>query len=94
MSYEGQHTTEVITQKALGFLEDGLTGDKPFFLVVAPIAPHSNVDASSLGGHHAPTVMTEPIPLDRHKNLFSDIKVPRTESFNPDEVWPFFLLFS
>lgn len=86
VSYEGQHTTDVITDKALGFLEDGLAGDQPFFLVVAPIAPHSNVDGGALSGHHAPTIMTEPIPLERHENLFKDVKVPRTAHFNPDEV--------
>ncbi|RDW68702.1 sulfatase family protein [Aspergillus mulundensis] len=85
VSYEGRHTVEVITEKALGFLEDGLNGDRPFFLTVAPVAPHSNVDVSALGKGHSPTVMTEPIPLDRHKDLFSDVKVPRTSHFNPDE---------
>ncbi|KAL4901997.1 hypothetical protein BDW74DRAFT_66581 [Aspergillus multicolor] len=85
VSYEGRHTVEVITEKALGFLEDGVNGDRPFFLTVAPVAPHSNVDISALGGGHSPTIMTEPIPLDRHKHLFSDVKVPRTAHFNPDE---------
>ncbi|KAL4999795.1 alkaline-phosphatase-like protein [Aspergillus recurvatus] len=86
VSYEGRHTVEVITEKALGFLDDGLKGDRPFFLTVAPVAPHSNVDVSALGGNRgAPTIMTEPIPLDRHKSLFQDVKVPRTKHFNPDE---------
>ncbi|KAL4875117.1 alkaline-phosphatase-like protein [Aspergillus karnatakaensis] len=84
VSYEGRHTVEVITEKALGFLEDGLAGDRPFFLTVAPVAPHSNVEVNALG-HEAPTVMTEPIPLDRHKDLFEDVTIPRTEHFNPDE---------
>ncbi|KAL4960097.1 sulfatase family protein [Aspergillus stella-maris] len=84
VSYEGRHTTDVITEKALGFLDDGLNGDRPFFLTVAPVAPHSNVDVSSLSAK-LPTVMTEPIPLDRHKHLFQDVRVPRTENFNPDE---------
>jgi arylsulfatase A-like enzyme len=86
VSYEGRHTVDVITEKALGFLDDGLNGDRPFFLTVAPVAPHSNVDVSALGGdRRAPTIMTEPIPLDRHKSLFQDVKVPRTKHFNPDE---------
>ena len=29
--------------------------------------------------------MTAPIPAERHKNLFLDVKVPRTPNFNPDE---------
>ncbi|KAL4972628.1 alkaline-phosphatase-like protein [Aspergillus desertorum] len=86
VSYEGRHTIEVITEKALGFLDDGLKGGRPFFLTVAPVAPHSNVDVSALGGDRgSPPIMTEPIPLDRHKSLFKGVKVPRTEHFNPDE---------
>ncbi|KAL2867830.1 sulfatase family protein [Aspergillus lucknowensis] len=84
VSYEGRHSVEVITEKALGFLEDALGGVRPFFLTVAPVAPHSNVDASAIEGE-APTVMTEPIPLERHKELFKDVHIPRTEHFNPDQ---------
>ncbi|KAL2840517.1 alkaline-phosphatase-like protein [Aspergillus pseudoustus] len=84
VSYEGRHTVEVITEKALGFLDDALAGDRPFFITVAPVAPHSNVNPGAIDAE-VPTVMTEPIPLDRHKDLFPDVKVPRTEHFNPDE---------
>ncbi|KAL4898730.1 alkaline-phosphatase-like protein [Aspergillus ambiguus] len=84
VSYEGRHTVDVITEKALGFLEDGLNGDRPFFITIAPVAPHSNIDVSALGGE-IPAVMTEPIPLDRHKSLFKGVTVPRTKNFNPDE---------
>ncbi|KAL2807944.1 alkaline-phosphatase-like protein [Aspergillus granulosus] len=84
VSYEGRHTVEVITEKALDFLDDALAGDRPFFLTVAPIAPHSNVDPGVIDTE-TPTVMTEPIPLDRHKGLFENVKIPRTEHFNPDE---------
>ncbi|KAG6853235.1 hypothetical protein C0991_005822 [Blastosporella zonata] len=73
-----QHTTEVITEKALGFLDDAIAGDKPFFLTVAPIAPHADVNITT-------GAFTEPIPEPRHANLFPTAKVPRTKSFNPDE---------
>ncbi|KAH8432496.1 sulfatase family protein [Aspergillus melleus] len=79
-SYEGQYTTDVITEKALGFLDDALEGDRPFFLTVSPIAPHSNIDKV---GASSPTIMSEPIPAPRHAHLFADAKVPRTPSFNP-----------
>ncbi|KAI9927281.1 hypothetical protein MW887_003668 [Aspergillus wentii] len=82
VSYEGRHTTEVITEKALGFLEDGLAGKRPFFLAVAPIAPHSDIDGVS-GRKGGKVMMTEPIPEERHKHLFPDVKVPRTPHFNP-----------
>ncbi|CEL03708.1 hypothetical protein ASPCAL04854 [Aspergillus calidoustus] len=84
VSYEGRHTIEVITEKALGFLDDALAGERPFFLTVAPVAPHSNVDPGAVDAV-VPPVMTEPIPLDRHKDLFDGVTVPRTEHFNPDE---------
>ncbi|KAJ5239348.1 hypothetical protein N7468_003967 [Penicillium chermesinum] len=72
VSYEGQHTVDVITEKALGFLEDALTGERPFFVGVAPIAPHSNVDPGALG--QSGLVMSAPIPLDRHRNFVSWIR--------------------
>lgn len=83
-SYEGQHTTDVITEKASGFLNEALSSDRPFFLAVAPIAPHSNIDPSILGhGGSKGSLMTAPIPNERHKDLFPDAKVPRTPNFNP-----------
>jgi arylsulfatase A-like enzyme len=80
VSYEGQHTSDIIAEKAYGFLNDGANGKKPFFLAIAPIAPHSNV---VLGESFR---MTAPIPADRHSHLFEGINVPRTDHFNPDEV--------
>lgn len=85
VSHEGQHTVDAITDKALGFLEDALAGERPFFLGVAPIAPHSNVDPSAIGP--GKLTMSAPIPLKRHEKLFQDVKIPRTPNFNPDEVW-------
>jgi hypothetical protein len=85
VSYLGRHTTEVLREKAMGFLEDALDGERPFFLAVAPIAPHSNMNGT-YGGGAGPMWMDEPIPEDRHKHLFPDAKVPRTPNFNPKKV--------
>ncbi|KAJ5385834.1 hypothetical protein N7509_008375 [Penicillium cosmopolitanum] len=84
VSYEGYHTTDVITKKALGFLDDALEGERPFFLTVAPVAPHSDVNPGRALAGEIP-IMTAPIPLERHEHLFKDVKVPRNENFNPDE---------
>ena len=43
VSYEGRHTTEVITEKEVGLLDDALDGDRPFFLAVSPIADRKSV---------------------------------------------------
>lgn len=85
VSHEGQHTTAVIREKALGFLEDALAGKRPFFLAVAPVAPHAHWDSSHGMSKH-PKPMSEPIPEERHAHLFPDARVPRTEHFNPDKV--------
>jgi hypothetical protein len=48
-----------VRDKALSYLDDGLAGDKPFFLTVAPIAPHSCelllCVALTQGSHTTPT---------------------------------------
>lgn len=93
VSYEGQYVTDVISDKSHGFLEDALhelrEHRKPFFLTVAPTAPHSdvNIKRTIVDGdftEHS-NVQSPPIPADRHKDLFQDAIVPRTPNFNPDK---------
>lgn len=47
---------------------------------MAPIAPHSETEHLDDGG----VAFYDPIPAHRHKNLFPDLRVPRTPNFNPD----------
>ncbi|CAG7922101.1 unnamed protein product [Penicillium olsonii] len=84
VSYLGRHTTEILREKSMGFLNDALDGERPFFLTVTPIAPHSNLNGT-YGGGAGPLWMDEPIPEERHKHLFPDAKVPRTANFNPKD---------
>ncbi|KAL4867826.1 hypothetical protein BDV12DRAFT_186379 [Aspergillus spectabilis] len=73
-SYEGYYTTDVTEEKALGFLDDALEDPtRPFFLTVAPIAPHFEQGAPPKA----------PIPAPRHAHLFPGARVPRVPSFNP-----------
>lgn len=92
ISYEGQYSTDILAEKAYGFLKEGIKGDKPFFLVAAPVAPHSNVAIGKLDINDPDVLdkvrMTPPIPADRHKDFFPDVKVPRKANFNPDKVLP------
>lgn len=39
--HAGEYSTDLVRDKALAYLDDGIGGDKPFFLGIAPIAPHS-----------------------------------------------------
>jgi N-acetylglucosamine-6-sulfatase len=74
----------VTREKAFGFLDEAIAAKGPFFLGIAPVAPHSNVHADTSDLKHIK--MTAPITAERHKHLFQDVKVPRTEHFNPDTV--------
>ena len=71
-------------------LDEGVKSGKPFFLTVAPTAPHSDVSPFSSspreGEDFKDIRMRAPIPAERHKDLFPDAKVPRKANFNPDKV--------
>ncbi|KAI0514418.1 alkaline-phosphatase-like protein [Xylaria bambusicola] len=86
-SYEGEYSTDVMAEKAYGFLDDAVRDleNSPFFLTVAPIGPHANVHTTVYSETNKTSVFTEPIPAKRHEHLFKDVKVPRTKNFNPDQ---------
>ena len=73
--YPNEHTTDVTHQKALAMMAEAAASPNPFFMMVAPVAPHSQLRAGSA---------LPPLPA-KYKNTFDDRKVPRTENFNPDE---------
>ena len=90
VSYEGQYSTDVLAGKAYAFLDEALAAEKPFFITLAPVAPHSNIKFQeiTLNGNifEYPIAASPPIPAERHKDLFKDAFVPRTPNFNPDKV--------
>jgi N-acetylglucosamine-6-sulfatase len=87
VSYEGQYSTDVLAKKAHGFLDDAVAAKKPFFLGIAPTAPHSDVWIKEylIDGNFSEdsVVQSPPIPAKRHEHLFEDVVVPRTPNFNP-----------
>ncbi|KIX03915.1 uncharacterized protein Z518_07468 [Rhinocladiella mackenziei CBS 650.93] len=89
VSYEGQYSTDVLATKAFDFLDDAVAAQKPFFLTIAPSAPHCNIHYWKAFFSDHPRLedydFSPPIPADRHKHLFEDVVVPRTPNFNPDE---------
>ncbi|KAF2402941.1 Arylsulphatase [Trichodelitschia bisporula] len=91
INYAGNYSTDVLAQKAYGLLDEAVEAGKPFFLTVAPNAPHSNVgwdgDLDEVPDKdHLPDnfIMSAPISAERHKDLFKDVKVPRSANFNPE----------
>ncbi|KAF5676726.1 arylsulfatase precursor [Fusarium denticulatum] len=73
--YQGFHQSDVIMIKALARLQKLLDEEDPFFLMIAPTAPH----VENL--RDAPTL------AKRHLDSFAKIKVPRTPNFNPGEEY-------
>jgi arylsulfatase A-like enzyme len=79
------YITDVLAQKAYTLLEEAAEAQRPFFLTVAPSAPHCNVFMNGTGLDEHPVFdFGAPIPAKRHEQLFDDAKVPRTPSFNPE----------
>lgn len=65
------YQTDLLAQRAVEFLnQTRAAGSPPFFLLVAPGAPHSPAD-----------------PAERHQGAFSGFAVPRTETFNEEDLY-------
>ena len=93
ISHEREYSVDVLAAKTYGFLEDAIDSKRPFFLGVSPVAPHGNVEGNvgatveDMWGaaDSAPKIhFSAPVAAERHKDLFKDARVPRTENFNPD----------
>ncbi|GAA5836637.1 hypothetical protein JCM9279_000451 [Rhodotorula babjevae] len=82
----GEYSTDLVAEKALVFLDDAAqTPDKPFFLGVAPIAPHSHISSTSQSVDGFPLLFDLPRPAARHAHLFKDATLNYSRaSFNPD----------
>lgn len=78
------YATDVYGGLAASFIRRSARGPKPFFLMLATVAPHSDVTRSN---------PPNPQPARRHQGRFKDRKLPRPPSFNEADVddKPFFV---
>lgn len=86
--HHNEYSTDLIHKKGLGFLEDAAQNpDAPFFVTIAPIAPHSDftVDLNIGGDPPIGIDIMPPVAAERHQDLFPDTQVPRGPSFNPEQ---------
>lgn len=81
VSYKGQYSPDVTAEKAYGFLEEATQHSDPWFLTIAPIAPHSLVKLEPPEEYLADT----PQYAERHAHLFKEYKIPRGANFNPEK---------
>jgi N-acetylglucosamine-6-sulfatase len=107
VDYAGEYSPDVVAEKAYGFLDEAITQQqqqqRPFFVTVAPIAPHSNILANPAGAKALDEMeVLAPGPANkfaipeyapRHAHLYKDYKIPRTEDFNPEKVSLLFFNF-
>ncbi|KAJ3498525.1 hypothetical protein NLG97_g1050 [Lecanicillium saksenae] len=74
--FTGEYSTDLIAKRSLEFLKEGMDANQPFFLGIAPIAPHSELTYT----------FREPVPAGRHQELFPDAQIPRNKNFNPAQT--------
>lgn len=76
----GEYSTDITAQSALKWLYEAAWQDSPFFIGVAPIAPHAELIRDPEMAFYPP------VPATRHEDMFPGLKVPRTPNFNPSVV--------
>ncbi|KAH8677662.1 arylsulfatase [Xylariales sp. PMI_506] len=75
IAYHNYHQTDIIRVKALDRLEYLADQDKPFYIQIAPTAPHFSSEELL------------PVPLARHATEFPTLQAPRPPNFNPDDEY-------
>ncbi len=72
------YQTDVLARDAEAFVRESAEQDDPFFLTVAPLAPHRE------GGERRdrPGAARNPRPAQRHRGSFASEPLPRPPSFN------------
>lgn len=71
------YSTNLITNYTLGYIDDAIKANRPFFVVAAPIAPHVAITHPRTG---------HPIPEKKYDGRFPNLKVPKTPNFNSNQV--------
>lgn len=71
------YQTDVLAAKATDFIRRraNSTDDKPFFLIVTPLAPH-----------HTPAQPLGPIPSPKYEGIFSHVSLPKPPGFNEADM--------
>jgi arylsulfatase A-like enzyme len=76
------------TSKALSFLSTAVNSPNPFFLMVAPLAPHVELlgqnNQAKPNVSYGPGILHNPVPQPQYASSFPNATVPRTPNFNPD----------
>jgi arylsulfatase A-like enzyme len=69
-----------LATKAVDFIQRAATTQQPFFIYLAPFAPHMQSQEEETGA------FLPPIPAPRHQGLFQNEQSPRSPSFNEADI--------
>ncbi|KAF2259254.1 Arylsulphatase [Lojkania enalia] len=86
VNHTNEYNTDLVAKKGLGLIDEAVQGGqgRPFFVTIAPIAPHADFEIVYTEDHeYVRTINSPPVSAERHKDLFPDEIVPRTPNFNP-----------
>lgn len=68
------YLTDVLAEKGADFIQRTAPTGQPFFMYLAPFAPHSAAGSNTA------------TPAPRHEDAFPDVQAPRTPSFNETDI--------
>jgi arylsulfatase A-like enzyme len=77
----GDYSTDVFGRHALQALDNAQQSGRPLFLMIAPMAPHSDTTLPASDPR-----FDKPIPAPRHATLFDGVAAPRPASFNESNI--------
>ena len=82
-SSPADYKTDVQAQKASDFIMSKKNSGQPFFLWLAPLAPHlAQPEGTVPGGGNA----IPPVPAPRHAGLFNSMPLPQPPNFNETDI--------
>jgi N-acetylglucosamine-6-sulfatase len=76
---DADYETDLMAGKAAKFISENMRSPQPFFMWLAPLAPHDSFDAAC--GYR-----DSPRPASRHLHLFDNAAVARSLNFNETDV--------
>lgn len=79
MYYMDKYSTDLIAERGMALLKEATQHENPFFVTIAPVAPHVAMTLDPLEFYMPPAA-------ERHVDLFPEYKIPRDASFNPRKV--------
>jgi N-acetylglucosamine-6-sulfatase len=80
-NFTGVYSTDQVGKYAYGYLNKAVKQDDPFFVAIAPIAPHVQVGNN-------PNPAGPPVPAKKYKGTLPNVQIPPADNYAPANVSP------